>query len=166
MDWRAKQEFVVAQSTMESEFIALAFAVRDFWIKKFKWDLEKMLDWVVVYNLFDTTVNERIQVCIEDVRNASVSALSRHVDLMYQLIVYNVKKGKRKMKFVSPESMVADLLEKHLSVRKFKDLKAQTDMEQLLVAICPRASVEMSGQINDQIIGQASNLICHWQKFI
>lgn len=97
MDWRSKQQSVVVPSTKEDEYIALSSVVRDVLLtRKLRRDLEKFLDQIAVDKQFDISVNENNQACIADVQNASVPALSKHVDLKSNSLLKMSRKVKSK----------------------------------------------------------------------
>lgn len=129
IDWRSKQQSIVAQSTKEAEFIALSFCVRDvLWLLKFKHDVSKVLEVDAVNKMFDVTVGEDNQGCISDVHNANMTDLNKHVDLKYQLLADHIRRGDMQLEYVPSAKMVADIFTKNLQLQKFKGLMALTGM--------------------------------------
>lgn len=124
IDWRSKQQSVVAQSSKASEFVALSFCVRDvLWLRKFKREFARILNLATVDRIFDVPIGEDNQACLADVRNEGLWDLLKHVDLKYQLIVDYVRKGELWVENVSSEEMAADILTKNLSTQQFETLR-------------------------------------------
>lgn len=128
--WRSKQQSIVAQSSKESEFVALSFCVRDvLWLHKFKKDFDRFMDPKAVATLFDVIIGEDNQACLAEVRNGGLSELSKHVDLKYQMVIDHVQKGEVRVEFVPSQVMVADVMTKNLSVQKFLPFRKLLGMQ-------------------------------------
>lgn len=80
----------VTQCSKKSEIAELADCVWEgLWIEKFKLDMLKTQGKIGVYmeKLFPVCLGGDSQACITDVQNTSLSDLSQHIDLKYQLRV-------------------------------------------------------------------------------
>lgn len=120
ISWRSKQQSVIAQSTVETEFVALSLAVREaLWIKKFKLDIP------IDSTVFDITIFEDNQGCISLTKQNVINEKSKHIDVKYQLIVYNVQKGEIDVEYMPTVDMLADVMTKPLMRNRFLYLLKQ-----------------------------------------
>lgn len=84
INWKSKQQSVVAQSSKEAEFVALASCVREvLWLCKFAFTLGKDLEKSVVDKILDIYISEDNQACISETENPVLSDLSKHIYLIY-----------------------------------------------------------------------------------
>lgn len=79
---RSKQQIIVAQSSSEAEFIALAYCVCEvLWVKKFKCILTLVSPHDKVDQTFNMFIGEENLACIKDAYNPEVLVLYKHVDI-------------------------------------------------------------------------------------
>lgn len=129
IDWRSKEQSIVAQSIKEAEFIALSFCVRDvLLLLKFKHDLSKVLEIDAVNKMFETTVIQDNQGCSSDVHNVNLTDQIMHVDLKYQLLNEYIRRSDLNSEYVSSVEMVTDIFSKNLQLPRFKALMPLTGM--------------------------------------
>lgn len=122
---RAKPQSVVAQSLKEAELVALIFAIKNvLCITKFGLMLRKVMDAFTVQELFEVSIAEDKQTCIDLARTTVLTEMSKRVDMGYQFSFNNISKGYVKLHYVSSESMMADLFTENLAGTKFSTLKA------------------------------------------
>lgn len=120
VSWRSKQQSVVAQSSKEAEFIALAFCIREaLWLQKFEEFFDRILIKGEAHDIFNITLGEDNMGCIRDAQTPVISDLSKHVDIKYQFLVDHVRRGNVKLQFVPTNEMLADILTKNLKKVKF-----------------------------------------------
>ena len=104
ISWRSKKQSIVANSTMESEYIALhELAKQVMWLKKLEFhDLQKPI--LLVDN----------QSCIKTANNPIIQDRSRHIAVKYHYIRDLVDSGHILVKYCPNTDMVADILTKPL----------------------------------------------------
>ena len=116
--WSSKQQKCVADSTMESEFYALALAVKELlWLKKFINELNIDIDTPTIY--------EDNQSCITFCQTQQ-SIRAKHIDIKYHFVKDYLQKNYFNLKYCPSERMVADVLTKPLGPIKFQSLVKQT----------------------------------------
>ena len=104
ISWRSKKQSIVANSTMESEYIALhELAKHVMWLKKLEFhDLQKPTLFVDNQSCIKTACNPIIQDC------------SKHIAVRYHYICDLVNTGQVLVKYCPNSNMVADILTKPL----------------------------------------------------
>lgn len=91
ISWRSKQQTLVAQSSVEGNFIALAYSILEtLWPMKFGKFLKLALLDKDFHNSFSLCIVEDNYACISDARSGSLTELSKHVDVKCQFMVDHV----------------------------------------------------------------------------
>ena len=116
ISWRSKTRTIVAQSTLEAEYVALATAIREaIWIRGL---------------ISEATFSEPMQIQIySDSQGATalskdnmVHERSEHIDIKYHLVRDHCRKGIVALTFLGTGNMIADILNKPLSSKKHSEL--------------------------------------------
>ena len=111
ISWRSKKQTVVAQSTVEAEYVAISFAVREaLWIRKIMVEIGKQ----------DTTifVGEDNQGALSLSKDEMENERSKHIDVKYHFIRDHIERGSVKMGYIPTNHMVADIMTKALGRHK------------------------------------------------
>jgi len=117
--WRSSKQTIVAQSSTEAEYIALAEACKEaMWIRKmlhdFKYpDANK-----------PTTIFEDNQSTIQIGKNPIHSSRTKHIDVKYHAVRGYIKNGDVEVIYRPTEEMTADIMTKSLGKilhRRFTD---------------------------------------------
>ena len=118
ISWKSRKQSVVAQSSVEAEYIALADAVREaLWLRKF------MKPAGIPRGVFDISIREDNQGCIALSNDRIVNEKSKHIDVRHQLVVDHVRKGIINVVYVRTSDNVADLMTKALHKATFERLR-------------------------------------------
>lgn len=121
ISWRSKMKDIDSQSTVEVEFIALAFSIREaLWFRRFKTKSE------VPLKTFNICIKEDSQGFISLAKDNMVIDRSKHIDIKYQFLVSNIRKTTKTVKYKLRFEMVADTLAKALHLDKFQYLLKHT----------------------------------------
>jgi hypothetical protein len=112
ISWHSRRQKSVAQSSAESEYMALAETVKEvLWYRS--WIYE-------VFNLFICGVIKCDNMAsIYLSKNDSIHNRSKHINIRYHLIRDNVRKGRIRVNWVSTHEQEADLLTKALGPKLF-----------------------------------------------
>ena len=107
--WRCKLQTITAQSTVEAEYVALSFAVREaLWLRK-------LLPEIYGQDLgLPMKLHEDNMECISVAKDDVLKENNKHIDVKYQLIMEHVKKGNIVLKYTETGKMVADVFTKSL----------------------------------------------------
>ena len=109
---------MVAQSSTEAEYIALAEALKELlWLKQLILDFKVELDEV-------PTIFEDNQSCIALAENKGYRARSKHIDVRYHFSRYHLAEGTYRLEYCPTADMVADSLTKALDrvpFERFRD---------------------------------------------
>lgn len=109
VSWRSKRQPIVAQSTAEAEYIALAHAIREMmWLKQMSEELNIALD--KASKVFCDN-QSAIHLAAED----AFRERTKHIDIRYHYIRELVKKELIDIIFIPTEIMTADSLTKAVS---------------------------------------------------
>lgn len=124
ISWKRKKQSVVAQNTLDAEYIALSEAIREaLWFKKFSAALECIPNYV-----FNITLDEDNQGCISGATDNFVNSRSKHIDVRYQMVVYWERRGMFTIRYVPTNEMVADIMTRRLSKETFNYLVRKLDI--------------------------------------
>ncbi len=115
--WRSKLQPVVALSTTEAEYIALADGVQQVIY------LQNLALFVGV-DVQSTVVFEDNQPCLHLATNASATARSKHIDVKYHYVREWVLSGRVTLRYVPSAQMIADGLTKALGKEQFVPMRA------------------------------------------
>ena len=111
ISWRSKKQTIVAQSTVEAEYIAMSFAVRELlWLQKICREVN-----LCYRNLLLYCDN---QGAISFAGNGTVNDRTKHVDVKYMFVKDHVKMGTVKLQFIATGEMKADMFTKALDKTK------------------------------------------------
>ena len=113
LDWKSKKQAVVAQSTFEAEFIALAHAMESGQL------ILDILQFLQVSPQLPIHVHCDNQAALHAFRKNEVTKRSRHVDVKYHKIKNLVDKKLFSLKYISTEDNHADILTKNTCFRVF-----------------------------------------------
>ena len=107
VSWRSKKQTVVAQSTVEAEYIALSFAAREaIWLQKFP------LDFAECPTQIGISGDNQRALCLanDEIHNDR----SKHIDFKFHFIRDQVAHGNIATSYVKSSDMVADEMTKPL----------------------------------------------------
>ena len=109
--WMSKKQGVVAQSSVEAEYIALSFAVREaLWLRK----LEVILGNTATPLTLAADNQGALSLAHDDVHNSR----SKHIDVKYHFIRECISQGIVVTKYVPSSLMIADIMTKALGGTK------------------------------------------------
>lgn len=75
--WNSKQQSIIAQSSMEAEFVSLEGWLKEvLCLKNFSSIIDKVLDKPTVESLFKNVIGEDNQVCISNAKTVVISGYS------------------------------------------------------------------------------------------
>lgn len=107
--WRSTKQEIIAQSSMEAEYIALAESAKEaLWIRKLQREI------FPTTKLLPTTIYEDNQSAIKLTENPIHSNRSKHIDVRYHAIREYVKNNLIKVEYLSTTEMLADIMTKSL----------------------------------------------------
>lgn len=117
ISWSSKRQDIVAISTTESEFYALAETVREIkWLKALLFDFGiQICDSIPIH--IDS------QSCMKMIENEKFSNRTKHIDVRYHFAKEEISKGLIKLIYEPTETNIADMLTKPLAGTKIKFLR-------------------------------------------
>ena len=114
--WRSKKQTVVALSTAEAEYIALASAAQEaVWLKRLISDLRGSEEKTI-------TIYEDNQSAICMGKNQQYHGRTKHVDIKYHFVREKIATGAITVPYCKTDDMVADIFTKPLFAPRFKRL--------------------------------------------
>ena len=115
VDWKSKKQPIVAQSSTEAEYIALAMLVNKLRV------VRRVRNWLVgkdgAYR-----VKEDNQACIKFAEGEGLNKRSKHIDVRYHITREAIGKNEIRLEYISTEEQIADALTKNLGAVKFQKL--------------------------------------------
>ena len=112
ISWSSKKQPIVVQSTVEAEFVALSFAVREaIWLRQLCFDTDVSIGEAV-------TIGVDNQGCIAISEQDRLSERSKHIDLKFHFVKDHVKEGTIVLEYIPTDLMAADILTKPLTKHK------------------------------------------------
>ena len=121
--WSSRKQNIVSTSTTESEFYALAEAVKEVqWLRNILIDLEINVPLPI-------TIHSDNQSTIKLIENSKFSARTKHIDVRLHFVRDCVSNGIIKLQFCPTEENVADLLTKPLAGVKMKNLRNLAELK-------------------------------------
>jgi uncharacterized membrane-anchored protein len=106
--WRSTKQDIVAQSSMEAEYIALAESAKEaIWIRKLQREFFPKIK-------TSTTIKQDNQSTIKLAINPIHTNRSKHIDVRYHATRNYVQDGAIKIEYVSTNEMIADIMTKAL----------------------------------------------------
>jgi len=113
--WFSKRQRTVALSSVEAEYIALAFTCQEgIWIKRLITELEPNVNTQTLKIFCDS------RGAISLAKNAITSQRSKHIDVRWHFIRDHVENDNIEVKHLSTDEMSADILTKPLNKSKIK----------------------------------------------
>ncbi|OWZ03650.1 polyprotein [Phytophthora megakarya] len=120
--WSSRRQRIVAQSTAEAEYVALAHCTREVLFLR---QLLKELG----YEQHGTVVKEDNQACIAIAENPSHHARVKHIDVRYHFIREHVQLKEVELQYVKSKENVADTLTKGLPREQFEYLRMEMNVK-------------------------------------
>lgn len=112
--WSSKHQDIVAQSTSEAEYVALAHAAKEaLWLRSYLAEVWKMPS-------TPTTVYSDNQSAIALTKDDHYHSQMKHIDIRYHFIRYHIEHKNLSVIYCPTEDMVADTLTKALPSMKAK----------------------------------------------
>lgn len=116
ISWRSKKQELVAQSTVEAEYVSMAYAVREtIWLRRMLADLKQLKT-----KIDKTTLYGDNQGALAIARNDISNERSKHIDVKYHFLKQHVKEGTVDLTYIHTTEMVADIMTKSLVSTKHK----------------------------------------------
>jgi hypothetical protein len=115
VDWKSKKQPIVAQSSTEAEYIALAMVVNKLRV------VRRVRNWLVGKD-GPYKVMEDNQACIKIAEGEGTNKRSKHIDVRYHVSREALRKGEISLEYISTEDQIADALTKNLGRIKFQRL--------------------------------------------
>lgn len=123
VSWSSRKQDVVAISTTESEYYALAETIREvIWLKELLTDFK-----ILTQNPIPVFVDS--QSCIKMVTNEKFSNRTKHIAVRYQFAKDHVNKRNVELRYVPTDENIADLLTKPLAGTKTKMLRELANLQ-------------------------------------
>jgi hypothetical protein len=124
--WRSKKQTVVALSTAEAEYIALASAAQEaVWLKRLISDLQGSEEKTI-------TIYEDNQSAICMGKNQQYHGRTKHVDIKYHFVREKIATGAITVPYCKTDDMVADIFTKPLFAPRFKRMCELLGMKTLM----------------------------------
>jgi hypothetical protein len=123
ISWSSHKQGVVAKSSMESEYIALAEACQEaVWLKQ-------VADDFCVGGINEAVnINTDSQSCMAAIKNQRYSNRTKHIDVQYHYTRDLVEKGRIKLSYCPTDKNTADILTKPLGGTKIAQLRGMTGL--------------------------------------
>lgn len=113
ISWFSKRQRTVALSSVEAEYIALAFTCQEgIWIKRLVAEIESHANTRTLKIFCDS------RGALSLAKNAITSQRSKHIDVRWHFIRDHVENGNVEVKHLNTEEMTADILTKPLGKPK------------------------------------------------
>jgi Reverse transcriptase (RNA-dependent DNA polymerase) len=122
ISWQAKKQTTVAQSTVESEYAAMAHAA-----KELLW-LQQLLKDLGMSKYTPTILYGDNQGAISLAKNPTHHAKTKHVDVQLHFIRDHVEKGTINVEYCPTDDMLADLMTKGLPRERHENLLERMGM--------------------------------------
>ena len=123
ISWYSRLQRTVAQSTMESEYVALAHSV-----KEALWLSQLMLD-ITGSRQLPITIHSDNTAAIILAKNPEDHDRAKHIDIKYHLIRDEVERGRISLKYVDSKENIADILTKPLPIQSQRYLADKSGLE-------------------------------------
>lgn len=122
--WTTRKQQCVSLSTSEAELIALCSAVSEgLWIRKLIKDFNVDIQYITFY--------EDNQGCIAIIKNPTNNRRVKHVDLKYNFVCENLRKGYINIVYIETNNQQADILTKGLSATLFNKFRYMLDVRDI-----------------------------------
>lgn len=114
--WSSRKQRIIAQSTAEAEYIALAHCTHEvLFVRPLLLELG--------YPQQETVIKEDNQACIAIARNPTHHARAKHIDVFYHFIRDHVHRKNVRIEYVELKENAADILTKGLTSDQFVCLR-------------------------------------------
>ena len=151
ISWKSKRQSVVAISSTEAEYIALAQAVQEvIWLRQLLKDLGHEIK-------TPTIIYEDNQACINLANNPVAHGRTKHIDVKYHFLREKLMEGTFTLQYCQTKEMIADALTKSLPKLqhgKFKNEMVQSVFKGKELEVSPNPTTVMSS-----LDGPANNLV-------
>ena len=125
VSWSSKKQTITAQSTVEAEYIALSFAVREgLWLRKLM--AETFLQ--PAKEPLDIRVDNQDSIALAS--NDLISERSKHIGIKYHLVKDVVRSGEIRVQYIPTAEMTAEVLTKLLSASRHDTNRASLGIGQ------------------------------------
>ena len=113
VSWRSKLQTVIAQSTLEAEYISMSFASRELvWLRRLAVDFGKCSDSVSTVLFSDN------QGAIRYCKNGTVSDSTKHIQVKFHYVRDLVCNKTIDLRYICTQDMIADIMTKALNHQK------------------------------------------------
>ena len=126
ISWRSKKQTIVAQSSCESEYVGISFAVRE----ALKLDRLFKDD----FGISSIASNKGMVLFVDNqgamkiAENDSITERSKHIEVKYHFIKHHIKAKKVHLEYVPTDEQIADVMTKLLAVQKHSKFTAGMGM--------------------------------------
>ena len=122
VSWSSKKQASVTKSTTEAEYVALSQATQEaIWMRK-------LLSDIGCKSEEPTTMYEDNQGAIEISKNAKFHNRAKHIDVRFHFIREKVSTNEVKVVYLSTEDMLADIMTKGLTKKRFQRLRSMLNV--------------------------------------
>ena len=122
VSWSSKKQASVTKSTTEAEYVALSQATQEaIWMRK-------LLSDIGCKSEEPTTMYEDNQGAIEISKNAKFHNRTKHIDVRFNFIREKVSTNEVKVVYLSTEDMLADIMTKGLTKKRFQRLRSMLNV--------------------------------------
>jgi hypothetical protein len=128
VSWSSKRQDVIATSTTESEFYALAETV-----KELKW-LKALLKDFDIHIKGSIPLHIDSQSCMKMIENEKFSNRTKHIDVRYHFAKDEILNGGISLVYEPSESNIADMLTKPLAGTKIKILREMANIKDTMTS--------------------------------
>ena len=121
ISWRGKKQTIVAQSTLEAEYIAMSFAVREaLWIR----NLLQEMKWKDKAIRIGDDNQRALRLSSDEIENER----TKQIDVKFHFIRDHLERGTVAFDYVPTEDMIADIMTKALCQIKYSRFKTMMGM--------------------------------------
>jgi hypothetical protein len=118
VDWKSKKQSIVAQSSTEAEYIALAMLVNKLRV------VRRVRNWLIGKD-GPYSVREDNQSCIKMAEGEGTNKRSKHIDVRFHVSREAIENGEIELEYINTEDQIADALTKNLGKVKFQKLAVE-----------------------------------------
>jgi hypothetical protein len=120
--WSSKKQNLIATSTSESEFTALAHAIKELlWITKLLFEIPKSITHYERGNVLEIKCDNKAAIILA--KDPSYHARTKHFDVSLMFIRHHITAGEIIVQHCKSEDNVADIFTKPLAVTKFEKFR-------------------------------------------
>jgi hypothetical protein len=123
--WKSQKQKIVAQSSAEAEYVALAEAAKEaIWLRKFQTNFKMETNYPIV-------IYEDNQSAIQIANNPIHSNRTKHIEVQYHATREYVKNNQIKLKYLQTNDMIADAMTKSLAQIQFKKFREAMGLKEI-----------------------------------